>query len=239
MMIKGVLIDYGGTIDTNGLHWGSVLWDAYQKFDVGITKEQFSKAYSFGERSLAINPIIKPSHSFYDTLELKIEQQFQFLKENGSDLPHELIKSIAKECNDFALATVRKAKPVLQELANQYPVILVSNFYGNINRVLEVFEIESFFQEIIESAVVKVRKPDPKIYQLGVEALGLTPEECVVIGDSFTKDIVPAKTIGCKAIWINVAGWEDTTVNHAGPYQADAEIKDFSEVQAIINQLNK
>ncbi|REA63269.1 HAD family hydrolase [Dyadobacter luteus] len=238
-MIKGVLIDYGGTIDTNGLHWGSVLWSAYQKFESGITKEEFSKAYSFGERSLAINPIIKPSHSFYDTLELKVEQQFQFLKDNGSELPAELIKAIAKECNDFALETVRKAKPVLQELASQYPVILVSNFYGNINRVLEVFEIESFFQEIVESAVVKVRKPDPKIYQLGVEALGLKPEECVVIGDSFTKDIVPAKTIGCKAIWINVAGWEDTTVNHEGPYQADAEIKDFSQVPGIINQLNK
>jgi HAD superfamily hydrolase (TIGR01509 family) len=238
-MIKGVLIDYGGTIDTNGLHWGSVLWDAYQKHRVGVTKEAFSKAYSFGERSLALNPIIKPSHSFYDTLVLKIEQQFVFLKENGSDLPHHLIEAIAKECNEFAMRTVKEAKTVLEELARHYPLILVSNFYGNINRVLEVFEIESLFQQIIESAVVKVRKPDPEIYRLGVEALNLKPEECVVIGDSFTKDIVPAKTIGCKAIWINVAGWEDTVVNHQGPWQADAEIRDFSEVPAIISELNK
>jgi HAD superfamily hydrolase (TIGR01549 family) len=237
-MIKGVLIDYGGTIDTNGLHWGSVLWDAYQKHNTGVNKESFSKAYSFGERSLAINPIIKPDHSFYDTLVLKVEQQFSFLKENGIYLAPELVEAIATECNAFALETVGKAKTVLTQLAIKYPLILVSNFYGNINKVLEVFEIDGYFQEIVESAVVKIRKPDPAIYQLGVDALGLLPEECVVIGDSFVKDIVPAKQVGCKAIWINVAGWEESAVAATSEWKADAEINDFSEVIEEIRKMN-
>lgn len=237
-MIKGVLIDYGGTIDTNGLHWGSVLWEAYQKHNSGVDKERFSKAYSFGERSLAINPIIKPEHSFYDTLVLKVEQQFLFLKENGIELAPELITAIATECNAFALETIAKAKPVLAALAENYPLILVSNFYGNINKVLEVFGIDGYFQQIVESAVVKIRKPDPQIYQLGVDALGLLPEECVVIGDSFVKDMVPAKQIGCKAIWINVAGWEETTAAAESVWKADAEITDFTQVLEEIKKMN-
>ena len=238
-MIKGVLIDYGGTIDTNGLHWGSVLWNSYQKHNLKVEKDTFSKAYSFGERSLAINPIIKPEHSFYDTLFLKIEQQFKYLAENGVVLDQSIIKSLAEDCNDFARKTVDSAKPVLAELAEKYPLILVSNFYGNINKVLEVFEIDHFFKHIVESAVVGIRKPNPGIYKLGADFLNLPANECVVIGDSFVKDIVPANELGCKTIWLNVTGWEEANVSDQASIKADAEISDFSQTIEEINKLNK
>ncbi|TDE11314.1 HAD family hydrolase [Dyadobacter psychrotolerans] len=237
-MIKGVLIDYGGTIDTNGLHWGSVLWESYQKFNVGVNKEAFSKAYSFGERSLAINPIIKPEHSFYDTLVLKVGQQFKNLNENGFHTDNDLIQLIAADCNQFAQETIDRAKPVLARLAEHYPLILVSNFYGNIHTVLEVFGISQYFQQIVESAVVGVRKPDPRIYKLGADILNLSPEACVVIGDSFVKDIVPAKQLGSKAIWLNVTGWEESPSSNP-EYSADSEISDFSEVLEEIENLNQ
>ena len=76
--------------------------------------------------------------------------------------------------------------------------MLVSNFYGNIEVVLKEFNLDGIFQEIVESAVVKVRKPDPRIYQLGVEALQLPPENIVVVGDSYDKDIVPAHPLAAK-----------------------------------------
>ena len=63
--------------------------------------------------------------------------------------------------------------PVLKELSEKYPLVLVSNFYGNVETVLKDFGIDTYFKEIIESAVVGVSKPDPKIFSLGVEALGL------------------------------------------------------------------
>ncbi|WP_221393218.1 HAD family hydrolase [Dyadobacter sp. NIV53] len=242
-MIKGLLVDYGGTIDTNGLHWGSVLWESYQKHQVNIDKAAFSKAYSFGERSLAINPIIKPDHTFYDTLYLKIEQQFKFLKENGYEVGDALVasltKSIANDCNDFAQRTIENAKPILAQLAEKYPIVLVSNFYGNIHKVLEVFGIDHFFKQVIESAVVGIRKPNPEIYKLGADFLGLLPEECVVIGDSFVKDIVPAKELGCKAIWLNVQGWEESAVINNPAHQADIEITDFNQIVEGIKNMNQ
>ena len=86
-------------------------------------------------------------------------------------------------------------------------MVLVSNFYGNVESVLADFDLRRYFRDIIESAVVGVRKPDPKIFRLGVDALGLKPEEVLVIGDSYKKDIVPAESIGCHVAWIKGKGW--------------------------------
>ncbi|MCA0228942.1 MAG: HAD family hydrolase [Bacteroidetes bacterium] len=229
-MIKGLLFDYGGTIDTNGLHWGRVLWDSYEKHQAGVPEESFLKAYSYGERALAINPIIEPRHTFLDTLQLKIEQQFLFLRNEGIDLPASLGKAIALDCYQFAKSSVQQATPVLAQLAERYPLVMVSNFYGNLSTVLNDFGILEYFQTIVESAVVGVRKPDAAIYALGVQELGFTAHECVVIGDSYSKDIVPANSIGCKTIWLKVKGWGTDEVSST----ADVEIDDFGRIPEVI-----
>jgi len=239
-MIKGLLFDYGGTIDTNGLHWAVVLKDSYQKFNIQVPDDLFAKAYAFGERSLAINPIIKPSHIFYDVLRLKVEQQFVFMREHGFNTDEANIELIAGYCNQFAKETVERAKPVLRGLSAEYPMVMVSNFYGNLNAVLENFGIRELFLDVVESAVVGVRKPNPEIYQLGVDSLGLKAEECLVIGDSFSKDINPAKEIGCRTIWLKGQGWEDGRVNNSGSttVRSDIEIQDFTEIKNCISTLN-
>ena len=56
--------------------------------------------------------------------------------------------------------------------------MLVSNFYGNIQTILKDFGLYAFFDDIIESSVVGVRKPDPAIYRLGVEAWDMKPVKC-------------------------------------------------------------
>ncbi|MNL68376.1 Phosphoglycolate phosphatase [compost metagenome] len=83
--------------------------------------------------------------------------------------------------------------------------------------------------------MVGVRKPDPAIWQLGVEAQGFLPHECVAVGDSYSKDILPAKATGAKAIWLNVAGFEETAETQASV--ADAEITDFAQVVDTIENL--
>lgn len=214
------------------MHWANVLWGAYQNNQVKIDKEAFASAYKFGERALAIHPIIEPHHVFYDVLFLKVEQQFGYLRENGYEPDSQAIEAIARECDRVARTNVEKAAPILEALAQNYPLVMVSNFYGNLNSVLKEFGIAHYFQSVVESAVVGVRKPDPAIWQLGVEAQGLLPHECAAVGDSYSKDILPAKATGCKVIWLNVQGFEDTTETQVSV--ADAEITDFAQVADII-----
>ena len=86
-------------------------------------------------------------------------------------------------------------------------MVLVSNFYGNIAAVLADFGLSHYFKAIVESAVVGVRKPDPRIFGLGVEALGMKAREVLVVGDSLGKDILPAESIGCRTAWIKGRRW--------------------------------
>ena len=109
-------------------------------------------------------------------------------------------------------------------------MVLVSNFYGNISTVLKEFGLDGIFENIIESAVVGVRKPDPKIFTLGVEALGVKPNEAIVVGDSIDKDIIPAGKAGCHTVWFEGEGWTDDLVSGD---EADFIIRDLSELTSM------
>lgn len=208
--VKGFIFDYGGTIDSGGDHWSEIIWDGYQKAGVAVTKEEFRVAYVFAERELARTLHILPHHNFHDLLLIKMRIELQDLAERGLFAPQEIeskATAIAQYCYDTAAGFTRKGAEVLARLSEKYPIVLVSNFYGNIESVLKDFGLDGYFKKIIESAVVGVRKPDPAIYRLGVEALGLKSEEVMVVGDSYTKDIVPAESIGCKVAWLKGKGW--------------------------------
>lgn len=217
--IKGIIFDYGGTIDSRGTHWSEVIWAGYQSVGVAVDKDTFRDAYVFAERELAKHPHIMHDDNFYNLLYKKMIIELQWLADNGkiaADRVAVYAPDIAMYCYDAARECVEEAKPVLDRLAETYPMVLVSNFYGNVESVLADFGLLRYFRRIIESAVVGVRKPDPKIFQLGVDALGLKPEEVLVVGDSYKKDIVPAETIGCKVAWLKGKGWtaEEDAVLH-------------------------
>ena len=217
--IKGIIFDYGGTIDSRGVHWSEIIWDGYQQAQIDVTKEQFRESYVFAERELARTLHILPHHNFYDLLLIKMRIELGYLAEQGlidAAIVEEKALTVAKYCYDAARQCVEEARPTIKALYEKYPLVLVSNFYGNVESVLADFDLRRYFKEIVESAVVGVRKPDPRIFSLGVEALNLKPEEVLVIGDSYKKDIVPAETIGCKAAWIKGKGWtaDEDAVTH-------------------------
>ena len=38
--IKGIIFDYGGTLDTRGDHWSEVLWQGYEHFGIGVADDE-------------------------------------------------------------------------------------------------------------------------------------------------------------------------------------------------------
>ncbi|MCQ2077314.1 MAG: HAD family hydrolase [Bacteroidaceae bacterium] len=223
-MVKGLIFDYGGTIDTNGIHWSEVLWQAYLREHITISKQDFLDAYVYAERYFATNNVILPEHNFQDVLRLKTDIETKYLLDKGILQVHELTRRadaehIALDCYNFVLDVLNTSRDVLQKLSQKYPLVLVSNFYGNIHSVLNDFDLE-YFSDVIESAVVGCRKPDARIFQMGVDSLGFDANEVVVIGDSLSNDIVPADKIGCQTIWLKGKTWnsdkesDELSLNH-------------------------
>lgn len=231
--IKGIIFDYGGTIDSNGAHWAEVLWDEYQRQNVPVTKEQFREAYVHGERYLATHPVVQPHHNFHDLLKIKVDLQIHYLIDKemleDNDKSDSYIVGISDQCYTFVQEIISNERTILRALQNRYPMVLVSNFYGNVQAVLGDFDLLQYFDDIIESAVVGVRKPDPAIFTLGVEKLNLPASSIVVIGDSYSKDIVPARKNGCKTIWLKGPGWGDDDPDAT----ADVIITDFEELNSV------
>ena len=214
-MTAGYIFDYGGTLDTGGQHWGQVLWHAYERHRVPVTEAQFREAYVYAERTLGRNPIISPDFTFRQTLETKLRLQLEYLKVENEKYRQMILDDIYERTK----AITAQSREVLLRLKEQgLPMVLVSNFYGNIHTVLHEFSLDGLFLKVIESAVVGIRKPDPRIFLLGVEALGLKPEEVTVVGDSFDKDIIPAHEAGCQTIWLRGEGWTSASHNGDCPY---------------------
>lgn len=217
--IKGIIFDYGGTIDSFGNHWSEVIYESYLKCGLNIDKNEFRTSYVEAERELARNRHILPHFDFLDLMRVKIRIELDDLFHRGIIKYDDIDKyseSIAAECNSRAVAAVDSVKDVIELLSEQFPLMLVSNFYGNVESVLRQMGIRQYFKGIIESAVVGVRKPNPTIFKLGVVALELEPEEVLVVGDSLKKDILPALSIGCKVAWLKGKGWtaEEDAAEH-------------------------
>lgn len=231
-MIRGYIFDYGGTLDTNGCHWGKMLWHAYQRQQIPVSEDAFREAYVYAERTLGRTPIIQSDYTFYKTLQTKIRIEMEHLCTVGAwDADEAAFTAGMQRVLDDLYAKVKEitahSKEVLETLHGKYPMVLVSNFYGNIHTVLSEFGLDGLFQDVIESAVVGIRKPNPKIFTFGVEALGLKPEECVVVGDSFFKDIEPARQAGCKTVWFKGEGWTDQSYDETVP---DRVITDLGQL---------
>lgn len=222
MTPKGYIFDYGGTLDTNGCHWGKMLWHGYERHHIPITEAQFRAAYVYAERTLGRTPIIQTDYTFKKTLAIKLRIEFEFLQDKGLvgtgnfNIASEQ-SAILDDLYSKVRETAAKSKEVLLKLKEKCPLVLVSNFYGNMNVVLKEMGFDGVFDKVIESAVVGVRKPDPEIYQMGIDALGLNPDDIVAVGDSFDKDIVPAKKVGLHPVWLKGEQWDDTPHDETVP----------------------
>ncbi len=75
--------------------------------------------------------------------------------------------------------------------------------------------------DAVLSCSVGLRKPDPAIYLLACERLGVEPEKCLFVGDGANDELAGAERVGMKAVcilppgrteplWPEARGWEPT-----------------------------
>lgn len=249
MHTKAFIFDYGGTLDTRGNHWGKVIWKAYQEQGVPVSEEQFREAYVYAERTLGRNPIVRPSYTFKLTLDVKLRLQLEYLAghlfdDSDSNAFKKLHQRLLFHLYEQVQQTVGESREVLSQLYGRFPMALVSNFYGNVHTVLQEMQLDSFFSPVIESAVVGIRKPDPQIFLLAVEALQeayhaatggqLLPQEITIVGDSMAKDIVPARTLGCQTVWFKGEGWTDKQEDESIPDHIITSLEEILQLGCLV-----
>jgi epoxide hydrolase-like predicted phosphatase len=88
----------------------------------------------------------------------------------------------------------------IRQLQQSYKTGLLSNAFSDLRRVVtEVWDFADAFDDMIISAEVGLVKPDPRIYRLALDRLGVAPEAAVFI-DDFLRNVEGAKAVKMNAI---------------------------------------
>ena len=80
-----------------------------------------------------------------------------------------------------------------------YRLAIVSNAEGQVEADAKRFGLAPFFDVIIDSHVVGVAKPDPRIFQIALERLGVAPDQARFAGDIYSIDVEGARAAGIEA----------------------------------------
>lgn len=99
------------------------------------------------------------------------------------------------------------AAPLLDRLrAEGYRLGVISNSNGSVRLILEETGLARRLDFILDSAVVGVEKPDPRIFTMALEAAGVPPEKAAYVGDLYSVDVLGSRKVGMTGVLLDPGG---------------------------------
>ncbi len=119
--------------------------------------------------------------------------------------------------------------PLLQKLQLQYRLVLASSASPEtVDLFLDMSQTKVFFDFILDGSMVKNAKPEPEIYQLAVQKLGVLPEECVVVEDAL-KGAEASQNAGIPMIIVSTADNKEEFL-HFKPFMIVSEVQEVEKI---------
>lgn len=92
------------------------------------------------------------------------------------------------------------AEQALQTLSEKCELGIIANQSDDILGLLQGAGVEEYFKVTTISGVAKLKKPDPRIFQLALQEAGRGASECIMVGDRLDTDICPANRLGMATV---------------------------------------
>jgi putative hydrolase of the HAD superfamily len=187
-MIKVILFDLDGTL--------------YKSPEV---RKKFAEA--------AYHALAKLKNISVDDAKSMIEDTREKLKEkHGFPVPYTLtlvrfgmpVEMWHKENIDFFdprdyLSANGELKEMLSDLGKRRRLaILTNNNEIQAQRILEALKVRNLFDRVFSYNSFKTMKPNPDFFKKAAKEMGVTPDECLVVGDRYSVDLIPAQDLGMK-----------------------------------------
>lgn len=203
MMLKAVIFDIDDTlydyIGANVVATEALI--AYGAAKYGISKELFSEAI---EKSKKIVKERIPTSASQHSRVLYCQCTLELLGINSVGDPAELEKvywgTLLEKMQNMA-----GAKEIVAWLKEQNIKIgICTDMTAAVqHRKLVKIGIKEYVDAMVTSEEVGMEKPNACMFNLVVQKLGVKPEECLMVGDNWRKDIQGAKALGIGGIWYN------------------------------------
>lgn len=131
------------------------------------------------------------------------------------NLAHEIGAEFLRLTNKY-FSVLPGAAEVVKALAKNYPLTIISNGFKEVQYYkFEHSGLASYFTHTIISEEVGINKPQPGIFEIALERNGITADEAVMIGDSYSSDIAGAQAAGIDQIWVRNEGAKELTNERA------------------------
>lgn len=135
-----------------------------------------------------------------------ITAQSQKLTANVENMAHEMGAEFLQLTNRY-FCLMPDAEKVVKYLAGKYPLTIISNGFKEVQYYkFEHSGLAKYFTHTLISEEVGINKPQPGIFEIALQRNGITADQAVMIGDSYSSDIAGAKAAGIDQIWVKGDG---------------------------------
>ena len=215
MKIKAILLDFGGTLSE-----GELDWDPYHE-----SIKSYLSSHGYYIKMQKLKKSLRAALAELEKIrskgkEMRFEEVYAIFLSNlevryDGEMLEWLHMNFRKNLKTNFYPCV---EDVLKKLAQNYKIALISNTMSDQPKLLlNEAGYDQYFDLIITSEELGIRKPNPKIFKIVLDELGVKPDEAVHVGDSVEADMKGARDSGITGIWIKTpeqALWTGYAINN-------------------------
>ena len=245
-MIRGVLFDLGSTLIRFTGDWEVVLEEGIQALCLELQRagllvegrrlgDGFRQAMEVYQRERQVDHLERTMG-----LVLRSSLQAMGLRPPGSAEEARALEAFYRVTEAY-WQIMPGAHALLDTLRQEgLRLAIVSNAADeeNVQRLIDQASLRAWFDPIIVSAAVGVRKPHPRIFGHVLQAWEIPPTDLVMVGDTLGEDILGAQRVHLHQVWMSAEA--DTPGNRAlsGVVIPECEAGTLPEVEGCIARLN-
>lgn len=192
-MIEAVIWDFGGVLTSSP-------FEAFARYE---TERGLPKDFIRGIN--ATNPDTN-AWALFERSEVTLEQFDELFAKEAMAKGHEVrgravVELLSGDIRPVVVAALKacKARVKVGCITNNVPAGQGAGMARSADKAAQVAEVMALFDHVIESSKLGIRKPDPRIYELACETLGVNPANCVYL-DDLGINLKPAKALGMTTI---------------------------------------
>jgi len=225
MHVRAICFDYGGTLDGPASHWLDRFLALYHRAGLALTFERFRKAFDHATRCGYAETGLS-GVGLQALVEFHVARQMEHLQLRDPAVAEQIVTAFVRASR----LALEESRGVLGRLREHAALGVISNFYGNVDRILTDEGLAPLLDVIIDSGAVGVHKPDPAIFELAARGLLCETAEILYVGDSFEKDVVGACAAGMRTAWLVGA----TERACRAPELVDVRLRSLADLEAIL-----
>ncbi len=214
-------------------------------FSVQHVIHLIQERFPFLEKDLILDTYLRINTWHWENFDLSPIRHVQDTVETRALIWNEVLHELNVSESDFAVFIAKefeKARsqtyrcypdsvPVLQSLQGRIPIILVTNGNTLMQRwKIKHCGLEPYMDAIFIGQEVGVSKPEPRMFELALDVVKVSPSHVLMVGDHPEKDITGAKHMGCLTAWM----LRDGAPTYSQNPEPDFLVHNMEEVKQII-----